>query len=291
MLDIEWGYLQKNIVVYNIDESSHENCETLCLDALTKVFDIDKRDLKSSENQSGLIEIDTAYRIGKPGGEKGRPILLKFTTQKGKDIVMRQVRAKKRTGNIKVSDHLPSVMKEKRMAQVEDLKQSREMYKNSGKRVALVKDKLMVGSQVILDAFEKNKLPSMPTSTPPSIKEVAQTPVEDVKGSLFKGFAARVNSVRQAAEIREALYQCQHVSQSDHTIYAYTVTDDSGMKITGYSDDGEWTASKILMNQLLEKQYTNTFIAVSRIHNGPNLGKMRFNIVSRVADAALNLLN
>ena len=85
------------------------------------------------------------------------------------------------------------------------------------------------------------------------------------------------------------MYQCQHVSQSDHTIYAYTVTDDSGMKPIGYSDDGEWTASKILMNQLLEKKYTN--IAVSRIHNGPNLGKMRFNVVSRVADTAFNLLN
>ena len=62
------------------------------------------------------------------------------------------------------------------------------------------------------------------------------------------------------------------------------------MKITGHSDDGEWSASKILMNQLLEKQITNAFIAVSRIHEGPNLGKMCFNIISRVATEVIEML-
>ena len=204
--------------------------------------------------------------------------------------MMKKVRSNKSGGNIKVTDQFPAPMKEKRMAQINDLKETRDMYKDSGKRVALVKDKLMVGSQVILDAFEKNKLPSIPTSQPPPLKSINQTPTEEINGSHFKGFSAKVTSVRHAAEVREALYQSQHVAHADPTIYAYIIKDESGMKITGHSEDGEWAASKILMNQLLEKQMTNCLVAVSRIHQGPNLGKMRFSIISRVAAEAIRLM-
>ena len=62
------------------------------------------------------------------------------------------------------------------------------------------------------------------------------------------------------------------------------------MKVTGHSDDGEWAASKILINQLLEKQMTNCLVAVSRVHQGPNLGKMRFGIISRVAAEAIRMM-
>ena len=143
---------------------------------------------------------------------------------------------------------------------------------NTVEKVALVKDKLMVGSQVIMDAFEKNKLPIAPISKPPSLESINKTQVEENNGSHFKGFSFKVTSVWHAAEVLQALYQSQHVDQADHTIYAYFVTDESGKKISGHSDDGEWSASKILMNQLLEKQITNALIAVSRIQEGPNLG-------------------
>ena len=55
-------------------------------------------------------------------------------------------------------------MKEKRSAQVDDLKQYREMYND--RKVTIVKDKLMLGAQEVKEAFEKNKLPALPDSTP-----------------------------------------------------------------------------------------------------------------------------
>ena len=290
MMELEWSGIQKNIVIYNVDEIANELCSRVVADILMKVFKIREEDIKTTENPSGLIEIDTAYRIGRPSGLKGRPIIVKFTTYKGKEAVMKKVRGSKSGSKIRVSDQYPPAMKEKRMAQIEDLKQYRELYSDSGKKVALIKDKLMVGSQVVQDAFEKNKLPSLPSSNPPSLDLISQTEVVEIKGSRFKGFSAKVNSVRHTAEVREALFQSQHVAVADHTLYAYIVTDDTGMKITGHSDDGEWSASKILLNKLLENKQENTFLAVSRIHAGPNLGKQRFNIIANVASDALKLL-
>ena len=269
-------------------------CTVYCVqtvhDVLTNHFKLRQVDFRSQDNLSGAIEIDTASCMGRQIVQRGRPMLVRFTTHKDKDVVMKKIRSERTGGLIKISDQYPATMKEKRMAQIDELKHTRDMYKDSGKKVALVKDKLMVGSQVILDAFEKNKLPITPTSNPPSLKSINKTQIEDINGSRFMGFSSKVTSVRHAAEVREALYQSPHVAQADHTIYAYVVTDESGMKITGHSDDGEWSASKILMNQVLEKQITNAFIAVSRIHEGPNLGKMRFNIISRVATEAIEML-
>ena len=106
------------------------------------MFQIREEDIKTLENPLGLIEIDTAYRIGRTFGHKGRPILVKFTTYKGKEVVMKKVRGNKSGSKIRVSDQYPPAMKEKRMAQIEDLKQYRELYSDSGKKVALIKDKL-----------------------------------------------------------------------------------------------------------------------------------------------------
>ena len=152
------------------------------------------------------------------------------------------------------------------MAQVDDLKNYREMYGNT-KRVSLVKDKLMVGSQVVMDSFEHNKLPALPNLSPPSLKTIN----EEVKGSLFKGFSANINSVRGTAEKRDALFQSHNVARAHHTFCAYVVTNDSGMRISGYSDDGEWSASKILQDKLLENKVENTS---GNIHDGQNLGKL-----------------
>ena len=126
---------------------------------------------------------------------------------------MKKVQGNKSGSKIRVSDQYPPTMNEKQMAQIEDLKQYRELYSDSGKKVALIKDKLMVGSQVVQDAFEKNKLPSLPSSTPPpppppppSLDSITQTEVVETNGSSFKGFSAKVNSVRHTAEVQEALF-------------------------------------------------------------------------------------
>ena len=67
----------------------------------------------------------------------------------------------------------------------------------------------------------------MPSSNPPSLDSITQTEVVETNGSRFKGFSAKVHSVRHTAEVRESLFQSQHVAMADHTLYAYIVTDDT----------------------------------------------------------------
>ena len=62
------------------------------------------------------------------------------------------------------------------------------------------------------------------------------------------------------------------------------------LRITGHSDDGEWAASKLLANLLAENRSDNILVAVSRRHDGPNLGRQRFSIIVSAAKEALQLL-
>ena len=96
--------------------------------------------------------------------------------------------------------------------------------------------------------------------------------------------------MKHAAEVRDALYQSSHVTNAHHLIYAYSVMDESGMKITSHSDDGEWAASRLLANLLTENSNSNIFIAVSRRHDGPNLGRQRFTYITDVGKEAIQLL-
>ena len=123
----------------------------------------------------------------------------------------------------------------------------------------------------------------------PSLASVYQTDINSIEGRHFQGHAAPINSVKDAAKIHDALFQSNQFANAHHVMYAYIVADDSGMKITGHSDDGEWAASRIILKLLKDKQKTNIFVAVSRIHDGPNLGQKRFTAITSAASAAINM--
>ena len=55
------------------------------------------------------------------------------------------------------------------------------------------------------------------------------------------------------------------------------------MKITGNSDDGECAASRLIADVIAQMKQTNIIIAISRRHEGPNLGRQRFDIISAMA--------
>ena len=274
--------LQKNVVFYNVEESPQENCVKQISDFLEQELRISPDLLCRPTNPQGIVEIDTAYRIGSPK-KKPRPMVVKFTTTQSKQFVGSQYRMNKPKSRVRMSDHFPSEVKEKRMAQVGDLKRFREMYKDSSTKVRLVNDKLKVGNQVMESAFEPNKLTSHPASTTPSLNSIFHTDIVVQQGSYFQGHASNVKSVKQAAETRDALFQSNQVANSHHLMYAYILTDDSGMMISGHSDDGEWSASKLILNLIKEKGKSDVFVAVSRHHDGPNLGPQRFVTISAVA--------
>ena len=187
-----------------------------------------------------------------------------------------------------------SDMKERREAQIDALKTYRGIHKDTSTKVALVKDKLYVGKQVIDTAFENNKLQFIPNLYPQKLLLQSipyQTPVREINKSFLHGHAARVHSFKEAAADKQPLYQFSQIANSDHLIYAYAITDENGIRTTGNSDNREWAASHLIADLISQTMETSIFIEVSRRHQGPNLGRRHFSVISQIAQEALTTLN
>ena len=290
LTEMEWREMRQNLVFYNIEELPDENSIDLVTSLLQNSLSITTGSTSPLGNGSMHVEIDVAHRIGSKLTGKHRPMVVRFTTRKGKELVLTKARAKKMP-HVKVSEQYPSEMKERRDAQLDALKTYKDIHKDSTTKVKLVKDKLLVGNQVVAPPFEINKLQPVPTDKVLPIKDITHTQIMNHNKSYFQGHAARVHSFKEAAAVKQALYQSPHIASSDHLIYAYAITDESGIRITGNSDDGEWSASRLLTDVISHNNESNIFIAVSRRHEGPNLGRKRFSIISKTAEDVLQLLN
>ena len=138
--------------------------------------------------------------------------------------------------------------------------------------------------------FVINPLPSSAIETPGrKYRDMAHTPVKTENGSHFQGHAAVIHSPEEAALARDALFQNPDVCTADSIMYAYRVHDANMKLIQGFSDDREWLGGKTLEKLLEENSYDNTFLAVSRHHNGPNLGLKRFSLIKEVGKQALDM--
>ena len=290
ILELEWHRLQSNVVIYNCPEQDGEVCKNLITEKLGTELGVPTDLIHTVNNPSGTIGIDIAYRIGRQSG-KPRPIVVKLTTVAGKSKLMEICSKSRGKTTLRVADHYPPEIRERRNAQISDLKHHQNLHKGTGTKVKLVGDELKIGNQVNKQAFEKNKLQSIPLIASSDDLAISHTPILEVKGSYFQGHAAEINSIRHAAEIRDGLFQSPHVANAHHLIYAYSINDETGMRITGHSDDGEWAASKLLETLLADNQTRNLLVAVSRRHDGPNLGKQRFSSIVSVAKEAIDLLD
>ena len=90
----------------------------------------------------------------------------------------------------------------------------------------------------------------------------------------------------EASQVLRSCYQGD-TAKSDHIIYAYRFLDENGQTVSGHDDDGEWSASQILMELLQDKGINDGILIVTRKHGGQNLGKQRFDIIRQVAHEAL----
>ena len=68
------------------------------------------------------------------------------------------------------------------------------------------------------------------------------------------------------------------VARATHNIYAYRVSDETGIT-EHYEDDGEWSAGKRMLRILKELNIVNKLVVVSRWYGGQHLGPKRFQYV------------
>ena len=73
-------------------------------------------------------------------------------------------------------------------------------------------------------------------------------------------------------------------------MYANCIDSEEGILETGNFDGGECGGSEILVKYIQGRKMDNIFVAVSRIHAGPNSGKRRFQMIKQACMDVLNLI-
>ena len=284
--ELEWREMRNSLIFYNIDEKDGENCKHLVNTVMTKQMKISTEDIYSQENLKGEIRMDIVHRLGLKGRDvsKPHPIVVTFVTRDGKNKVMEN------TGNLKgkkysVSEQLPSAMRERRSAAVRKMIEMKK--EGSGADLKVKKDTLYINKQPAPSLFEANPLPpSTKNQCSMQYEAMTHTDITKIKGSCFQGHATGIHTVEEATLAREALFQNIHVAKANSLMYAYQVSEEH-RTISGFSDDREWCAGGLLSKILEEGNHTNIFVAVSRVHEGPNLGVARFDHITTAAKEAL----
>lgn len=72
-------------------------------------------------------------------------------------------------------------------------------------------------------------------------------------------------------------------------MYAYRIKNESGQIQSGFSDDLEIKAGKIILNILEEQDKTNHFLCVTRLKKGSNIGPIRFDLIKQAATEVLSM--
>ena len=71
-------------------------------------------------------------------------------------------------------------------------------------------------------------------------------------------------------------------------MYAYKFGVQGESVESGYSDDKEIQGGRTLIDLLNKKKITNIVVCVTRLKNGPNIGKMRFELIQKCANELLS---
>ena len=281
--------MKPNLIFHNVPERDQEDCHREVDTLLRDVLKIPEDLLYSKNNLGGEIRVDVAHRIGQKRSNP-RPLIAKFVTQRGRDVVFSYAKQLKSTPYA-LSEQLPPSTREKRSAQIPTLielrKEARLHHKDSN--IKLIKDKLLIDSKVNRDAFEVKPLDYTTSAGEPiSFDHMLHSSVHRLRGSAFQGHLHPVHCEAEAIQSLRAILQNNLGSRSDHIIYAYNYTDFDGHTVSGYCDDGEWSAGVILKDLLQERNISNSILIVSRLHGGTNLGKTRFELIRKAATEVLN---
>lgn len=293
------SYQQKDfehdLVLYNMTEPQHENDHTLKMafyKFFTDIMMIPQDIIFSRDNPAGEIRIDAVVRQGKYIKDKSRPVIVTFLTRTGRNLVYSKQYTKHLANliRVRVAEHYPSISKEKRQAQIEILKNLREDPNNKDSVISLRKDKIYVnGKEKSSDLFKRNTLTPI---TPLSIayNQLEHSESNTHKQSTFQAHSLQIQSKDQAAAALNAIYRNPELATASHRIYAYKLGIPGGETTvqSGYTDDGETEGGHRLMNLINIRNLTNVFICVTRLKEGPNIGKMRFKLIEKCAEELLS---
>lgn len=295
---LESKLYDKDIIFYNIPEEKEQspyNLRSGIYNLLRQGMGIPEQLLISTENPTGEIRIDYAQRLGKFRLNNTRPVLVRFVTRSGKDVIMQKKyldKLRSLTDKVSVSENFPAEVREKRTALFPTFKELKNDHKDSKVKVVLSKDKILMDKVPIgisTSMFEKNTLPKISPLTT-SNDHLVHSQILSERNSFFQAHKTLVCNTEQSSAALSALYRNASIAESHHIMYAYSFIQDN-QTVTGHSDDGEIGGSKILEDLIVETKTNNIFLCVSRQKHGSNIGKQRFELIKKNATEVLRMPN
>ena len=288
LIDHEYKMYSKDLMFYNVEDEKNETQQSLrttVYNIIENVMKIPLMQIFSRINPAGEVRVDTVTRMGRFNEPRARPVIVTFTSISGRNIVYSKTHTSYLIEPVKyrVAEHYPSIVKERRQVQIETLKTLRTAYKDSNTKVILDKDKILVNGRAHNTSnFERNPLPA---SSPLSINFEKLLHSDEIteKGSTFQAHSLHILSLNQATAAKNSIYQNPTLSVANHIMYAYKFGNPGDAVESGFNDDSEIEGGKKLMLILESNNITNTFICVTRIKKGGNIGPNRFKHIEKCA--------
>ena len=107
-------------------------------------------------------------------------------------------------------------------------------------------------------------------------------------GSIFFGFSAKVHSLQEVVMgYKQLRYR---FLDATHVMCGYKIMDQDVAHMQDCVDGGELGAGRKLLKVINDEGYENVAVYVVRFHRGPNLGPVRFDMISTAAKSALEKL-
>lgn len=260
--------MRDNLIFYKIAEfqgQGQENCMALLKGFLQAEMYIDNSTMDE-------LHFDRVHRLGARSTGHSRPIIVKCSDARTKELIYRHVR------NLKgkpfgISDQVPPEVNEQRNHLFSKFKEA----KDANQKPKWVGGKLVVNGKF----FSKPKDQSDSSHTVPiqaTADSIKHSEITSELGSSFQSHKANINDTAQVIPTLHQLY-CNHsVAKATHNVYAYRI-ESNGKLVENSCDDGEHGAGRKLLNLLRELDAKNQLIVVTRWYGGQHMGPKRFNCI------------
>ena len=280
ILELERRGMNHNIKILNIPEKQNENAKATVKDYL-----------KSVNVNDCDIDIDIAHRNGPRGDGQAsyaRPIIAKIVKRQQVNNIIEQTKS---------DNYDKKAIRVTRQVPTETRQNTAKLYHVA----AILKDihstaKVIVKEGKITVNGVKYKSPL----APPTLEEILQVPKEQIqvlhninfyasdaieeKSSVFRAFATPVVNRQDARLAYRAISRFPGTCSATHLIAAYK---DMSNEFE-YYDDGDHGLGRFVFDIIHEAKTQGIMVFLSREYGGRHLGALRFEIVQRVVDQAMD---
>lgn len=283
---LDVGYAREfnkdNILINGIAETPGEDCYHEVANFMKNILKVDKP-----------IPLTQAYRIGKTGAR--RPILAKLKTVGDKASIYAKIDNLKSVNRGRdkpyfVTDQIPEAWAEKKKTNNYYKQQNFKLPIAQQQKIEIKKGVLMVDDRPhtpSVKALSISQLCNLSTERKKILRdiELIEGSTEEKDESKFVGYAADVRSIDAVQKCYEALWL--RIPDATHIICAFKLPGTEVTRTQGFLDDGEHGAGRTLLNILNKHKIVNKAIFVTRHYGGKHIGATRFQLIEKVALAAL----